>query len=346
MRNCSILLMVLLCQSQLINAQSNTGNSESAYKPKLINFTPASFSNKFSLSLTPVLRIYSGDTVSTETIDAFGRDRNGIKRQGGGNPLTGPFYIENSEPGDVLAIRLVKVSLNRSFAYTSESFASRSLPDSVTKQFKKPHIVKWKLDMEKGFAWPDSSYNPYENLKNFKVPLKPFAGCIGVAPANKRNEILSFFQGEFGGNLDFSGITQSATVYLPVFHEGGYFYIGDGHAVQGDGEIAGNALETSLDVTFTIRLIKRDSLQIKYPRVEDSACIMTIGSAKKLDDAVKIATSGLLEWLQTDYHLTLQEATQVMSTTIEYAIAEIADPDVVVVAKVKKERLEGLKKYH
>jgi acetamidase/formamidase len=308
-------------------------------------FTPNTFSNSFSLNVNPVLQINTGDTVQTETIDALGRDKNGVKRQRGGNPLTGPFYIANSKEGDVLKITLTRVSLNRNYAYTTESFVSRSLPDSITKQFKKPHLVKWKLDVENGFALPDSSYTVYNNLVNFKVPLNPFLGCIGVAPKNKKNEILSFFQGDFGGNLDFSKITQHATIYLPVLHDGGYFYVGDGHAVQGDGEIAGNALETSLDIEFRVELIKSEVLQIRSPRVEDSTYIMAIGSAKTLDKAIKIATLNLLEWLRHDYHLTLQEATQVMSTTIEYAIAEIADPKVIVVAKMKKQILKQLKNY-
>ena len=156
---------------------------------------------------------------------------------------------------------------------------------------------------------------------------------------------IKFFQGNFGGNLDYNRITQSATVYLPVLHDGGYFYIGDGHAIQGDGEIAGNALETSLDVEFTINLVKKETQQIKYPRVEDSTYIMAIGPAKTTDKAIKVATAGLLEWLQSDYHLTLPEATQVMSTAIEYTIAEIADPEIIVVAKIKKDILKGLKKY-
>ena len=338
-----IVFFSLLYQTQPITGQVTSPKPDSSYKPGLIKFIPTSFSNKFSLNVKPVLRIHSGDTVCTETIDAFGRDKKGAKRQGGGNPLTGPFYIEDSKPGDVLQITLTKISLNRNYAYTTESFVSRSMPDSITKQFKKAHIVKWKLDIENGFASPDSSFSAYDNLKDFKVSLKPFLGCIGVAPSNKRNEILSFFQGNFGGNLDFSRISQSAIVYLPVLHEGSYFYIGDGQAIQGDGEIAGNALETSLDVEFTIQLIKGDVLQIKYPKVEDSAYIMAIGSGESLDKAIKIATAGLLEWLQHDYRITLQEATQVMSTTIEYTIAEIADPEVIVVAKIKKEILKGLK---
>lgn len=316
---------------------------QSVVAQRKIEFRPSSFYNKFSLNISPVLRINSGDTVSTETIDALGYDKSGIKRQRGGNPLTGPFYIENSKAGDVLKISLVKVLLNRPYAYTTESFVSRSMPDSIIKQFpKKSHIVKWKLDMEKGLGSPDSSFSKYENLQEFNVALKPFLGCIGVAPANKRNEILSFFQGNFGGNLDYNRTTQSAVVYLPVFHDGGYFYIGDGHAVQGDGEIAGNALETSLDVEFTVTLMKKDSLQLEFPRMEDSACIMSIGVGKTVEKALKIATAGLLKWLQADYHLTLQEATQVMSTTLEYTIAEIADPEIVVVAKIRKELLKEL----
>jgi amidase len=340
-----IFFSLFLYLSAPINGQTSV-NSDSSNKPRFIAFIPPSFYNSFSLNVKPVLYIRSGDTVQTETVDAFGRDKTGIKRQGGGNPLTGPFYIEDSKAGDVLQITLTKVSLNRTYAYTTETFVSRSVPDSITRQFKKSHIVKWKLDIENGFASPDSSYSIYDNLKDFKVPLKHFLGCIGVAPSNKRNEILSFFQGNFGGNLDFSRISQSATVYLPVLHDGGFFYIGDGHAIQGDGEIAGNALETSLDVAFTIKLIKSNVLQIKYPRVEDSIYIMAIGPGKTLDKAIKIATSGLLEWLQQDYHITLQEATEVMSTAIEYTIAEIADPEVIVVAKIKKEILKGLKKHN
>lgn len=334
------LIFLHLSQSAAAQALIHT---ESPYKPAHILFTPATFSNSFSLNVKPVLYINSGDTVQTETIDAFGRDKNGVKRQGGGNPLTGPFYINNSRAGDALKITLTKLSLNRNYAYTTESFALRSMPGSITKQFKKPHIVKWKLDVENGFASPDSSYTSYNNLRDFKVPVHHFLGCIGVAPGNKKNEILSFFQGDFGGNLDFSRICQSSIIYLPVLHDGGFLYIGDGHAVQGDGEIAGNALETSLDAEFTVELIKNGAAQIKSPRIEDSVYIMSTGSGKTLDIAIKIATSNLLDWLQQDYYLTLPEATQVMSTTIEYTIAEIADPEVIVAAKIKKKILKQLK---
>ena len=206
--------------------------------------------------MVPVLTVRPGDTVSTETIDAGGFDRNAVKRQHGGNPLTGPFYIENSTSGDILAVTLTKISLNRSYAFTTEAFVSRSLPKSIIKQLSKGHIIRWNLDKKNGFASPGSTY---EHLQKFKVPVNPFLGCIGVAPSSKNNEVLSFFSGAFGGNLDFSRVTQSATIYLPVFHDGAFLYIGDGHAAQGDGELAGNALETSLDVEFTVKLINLSS---------------------------------------------------------------------------------------
>jgi acetamidase/formamidase len=134
-------------------------------------------------------------------------------------------------------------------------------------------------------------------------------------------------------------------VYLPVFHNGGYFYIGDGHALQGDGEIAGNALETSLDVVFTVQVIRKDFIRLSTPRVEDSSYFISVGTAEKLDEALKMATADLKDWLQKKYNLSLAEATQVLSTSIEYRIAEVADPNVIVVARIKKSVLKTLKVY-
>jgi acetamidase/formamidase len=293
------------------------------------------------LNVEPVLKIHEGDTVKTETVDASGADKNGIRKAHGGNPLTGPFYIEDASAGDILAVTFTKISLNRSYAFTTENFVARSLSKEITGQFKKTKIVRWKLDTQNNFASPDTSY---EHLKFFKVPLDPFLGCVGVAPTNNKNEILSFFQGSFGGNLDYSSVRQSSTIYLPVFHDGAFLFLGDAHAAQGDGELAGNALETSMDVEFTVRIIKTPTYNLSFPRIEDPNYIMAMGVDKSLDDALKLATKNLVDWLQNDYKLSIQEASQVVSTSIEYTIAEIADPDVEIVAKIKKEILRGLKK--
>lgn len=305
---------------------------------RYIRFEPTIFYNSFSLNNQPVLKIFPGDTVSTETVDAAGYDKTGNRRARGGNPLTGPFFIEGATTGDVLAITFTKVSLNRPSAFTSESLGSRSLPKSTLDQLPKMRIVHWQLDLNKGIAIPKDSN--YRNLTNFNVPLAPFVGCVGLAPDNRKNEILSFFQGSFGGNLDYKSIRQGATIYLPVFHEGAYLYVGDGHAVQGDGEIAGNALETSLDIDFTVKLISKGTIDVQFPRIEDKDYIMSTGIDKSMETALKIATDGLLKWILSDYKLTLAEATQVLSTTIQYDIAEIADPEIVIVAKIKKQYLK------
>jgi acetamidase/formamidase len=319
----------------LINPALKAQHTKHIFQPKI-------FYNGFSLRPASVLNIQPGDTVQTETIDALGFDKDGVRRGKGGNPLTGPFTIEGAMPGDVLVIHLQDVSLNRGYAYTSESFVSRSMPKDVMENFKKSHLVKWTFNENRTHAKIDSSFHEYPHLQQFDVELAPFLGCIGVAPKNKKNEILSFFQGPYGGNLDFSMVKSGSTIYLPVFHEGAKLYIGDGHAVQGDGEIAGNALETSMNVTFSVEIIKRDSLSLNFPRVEDAVYIMATGIAKEIPEALKLATKNMLDWLQKNYRLTLYEATQVMSTSIEYTIAEIADPNVVMVAKIRKEVLKKI----
>ena len=199
--------------------------------------------------------------------------------------------------------------------------------------------VKWKLDPVAGLASPDS---PHEHLKYFSVPIKPMLGCVGLAPEG--NDISTEDAGPFGGNLDFSLITKGAIVYLPVFHPGGLLFMGDAHAMQGDGELNMAALEVSMDFEFTTEIIPHNQMQLAYPRIEDSTYIMTVGLAEHLDDAFKIANTGMLRFLQNECDLSDVEAAQVMGTSLEYQIPEITDPQVEVVAKIKKSRLSLLYK--
>ena len=130
--------------------------------------------------------------------------------------------------------------------------------------------------------------------------------------------------------MDFSGIREGATVYLPVAQPGALLYVGDGHALQGDGELNGNALETSLDVEITVELLREKRLQ--GPRVENAESLMSIGLAGSLDDAFAEATSDLASWLQEDYQLTGSETAILLGAAIEYQIAEVADRNAGVVA--------------
>ena len=175
------------------------------------------------------------------------------------------------------------------------------------------------------------------------MAIKPFFGCVGLAAPG--DQMLSTADsGPAGGNMDFNRITKNASVYLPVYHKGGLLYIGDGHAAQGDGEINLSALETSLDYDFVVEVLKKPLKQISYPRVEDDTYIMTVGMDASLDNCVKIVNKGMLEWLQELYHLSIEEATQVMGSSMEYKITEIVDPKVEVVAMIKKKTLSKIKK--
>jgi len=126
-------------------------------------------------------------------------------------------------------------------------------------------------------------------------------------------------------------------VYLPVSQPGALLYVGDGHAVQGDGELNGNALETSMEVEFTVDVVKGKS--ISTPRVESATHIMAVGLAGSLDDALRTATSGLGQWLEQDYGLAPPELAMVLGSSVEYAIAEVADRNAGIAAKLRKDRL-------
>jgi len=312
-------------------------------QPKTIEYKPTGYYRNFSHKIPPVLRIAPGDTLVSETVDAGGFDKAGKSVAESGNPQTGPFYVEGAMPGDVLAITLTMVSLNRDYALTVEQFVKRSLPFEVVKPVfgRNARQVKWTLDRKEGYAFPQITH---EHLSNFKVPLRPFMGCVAVAAPSKDKEPLTYFAGQFGGNMDFYKVTQGATIYLPVFHEGALLYIGDGHALQGDGEITGDALETSMDFLLVTKVIKSSDLQLNFPRIEDSEHIMAMATAKTLEEALKLATLGLLEWVQKDYSLSLNEATQVLGTLIEYRIPTLAGPKVEIIAMLKKETLKGLTK--
>lgn len=307
---------------------------------KTITFNPTTFYRNFSYKIQPVLRLSTGDTLVTETVDAGGFDKTGTQVGERGNPQTGPFFVEGAMPGDVLAVTLTRVTLNRDYALTMEQFVKRSLPFEVVKPVfgRNGKQVKWTLDREKGYAFPQTTH---EHLGDFKVPLRPFLGCIAVAAPAKDKEPLTYFAGPFGGNMDFYKVAEGATIYLPVFHEGALLFFGDGHALQGDGEITGDALETSMDVSLVTRLIKSSELQLRFPRIEDREHIMAMATAKTLEDALKLATQGLLEWLQKDYGLSLSEATQVLGTLMEYRIPTLAGPKVEIVAMIKKEHLKA-----
>lgn len=306
--------------------------------PKTHTFVPTKYQRQFSGAIEPVLHVNPGDTIQTTTVDAGGFDHKGVRRSMGGNPETGPFYIEGAMPGDTLTVKFRRIHLNRDTAVSGDRIVGSALSPYYYRdaKFDDKFDSDWALDRQGGTA---SLAKPTERLKNYKVKLAPMLGCVGVAPpANQAYR--SGWLGSWGGNMDYHGLREGVTVSLPVYQEGALLFVGDGHAAQGDGELNGDALETSMDVEFTVDLVRGKN--IGGPRFENEEFVMASGIAGSLPDALQQATTELSRWLEKDFHLSANEAHVVLGTAIQYEIAEVVDPQVHIVAKISKEALAQL----
>ena len=313
--------------------------AEAAGTPKKHVFEPTVFHRQFSGSIAPVLHINAGDTIETTTVDAGGRDGKGTRRSMGGNPETGPFFVEGAMPGDTLAVKFLRIRLNRDSAGSGDRIVPSAVQPGYYRdsKFDDNFDSEWKLDRAAGTGM---LAKPSEHLKNFTVKLQPMLGCVGVAPpANQA--FRSGWLGPWGGNMDYNGLREGVTVYLPVFQEGALLFVGDGHALEGDGELNGDALETSMDVEFTVNLIR--GLSTQAPRFESDEFLMASGIGGSLQDALQQATTQLARWLERDYKLSANESNIVLGSSIRYEIAEVVDPQVHIVAKVSKAVLASLK---
>ena len=172
--------------------------------------------------------------LKTWSVDAGGTDAKGVRRTSGGNPLTGPFFIEGAVPGDTLVIRFSRIRLNRESAGSAPLITDSALEPwyAAARKPVKDYDADWKLDLAAGFATP---HNPSEKLKGYRVPLSPMLGCVGVAPG-RGNQYRSGALGAYGGNMDYNQLREGTTVYLPVNVPGALLFVGDGHAAQGAGE--------------------------------------------------------------------------------------------------------------
>jgi len=299
---------------------------------------PQSFHNAFTADARPAMVIRPGQIISTSTIDSGGVDRDGNTRALYGNPQTGPFYVWDAQPGDVLAVKLTRLRLNRDFADSLDGFTPRAMSQGMAARMGSlGNRVRWHVDREAGTATLDDAPAA---LKNFVVPVRPMLGGVGVAPDFGFAAFSAGDSGRFGGNMDYNGIVEGATVYLPVFQPGALLFLGDGHALQGDGETTQWALETSLDVEFSVEILP--SRLMATPRIESEEAISTLGQAGSLDEAVRLATAGMVQWLSQDYGLDDREASLVIGTIGELRIATLAGRNAGVAMRLKKDRLRML----
>jgi len=303
-----------------------------AFSTETIRFTPKVGYPTFA-KREPVLRLKPGDIVETSSL--WGE---WYERAGGAWPgEVGPFYIEGATPQDTLVVKILKLRPNHDTAVSTHSPNFSALAnDKYTPVLNDPIPAKrfiWKLDRERNVGTLDL---PLSKMKKIEVQLSPMLGRVAVAPPGEQSW-AGLWPGEFGGNMDASDVREGATVYLPIFHAGALFYFGDGHALQGDGEVCGSGLETSMDVTFQFEVIKNK--QIRWPRIENSEYIMATGSVRPLMDAFRIAQVELINWLVADYGFEKWEAFQIVSQVGVTRVANAVDPNYTVVAKFPKKYL-------
>ena len=292
----------------------------------------------------PVLRIKPGDTVITNTLDASGdvlspSDKTVMARLDLSrvNPQTGPFYIEGAEPGDTLVVHIDKIELNRDWGWgASIPYFGLLAPEYKTQMITPPapdRLFVWRLDKSR---MTGTINLPNSKIGKVEVPLRPFFGTIGTAPAGKEC-ISSLVPGPHGANMDFNEVVQGVTMHFPVFEKGALFMLGDGHAAQGDGEIDGAAIETSFNVEFTVNLIK--GKKINWPRLINDKVIMTIGSTRPLIDALRTACTDMVNWLVEEYGFEKYEALQLLGQTASIEIANVVDPQYSVACVLDKKYL-------
>jgi acetamidase/formamidase len=298
-------------------------------------FTPVTFYNTFSFAHPPALRIKPGDRVITTTADAGGIDANNRQVASGPNPQTGPFYIEGADTGDMLVITLNRIEPNRTTARSATLLAPYAVDPTFLRSTaeRQARQETWIIDKAKGVARTSAT-----DLRpgGLEVPLIPMLGCIATAPRNKE-AVATSTPGSFGGNMDYAGMVAGVKVMLPVYEPGALLFIGDGHARQGHAEVVGTGLEISMDVEFTVDLVKKKT--VGWPRLENDDYIMVLGSERPLLQAFQHATTELLRWLMSDYGFDERTASMLMGQAIEYEIANVVDPHFTVVAKLRKRHL-------
>jgi amidase len=281
----------------------------------------------------PVLRIQAGDILETNTLYSdFFTEKDGLWPG-----EAGPIFVEGVTPDDTLVIKIIKIRPNIATGRsgTSRVYGSLTATDT-TPMLHDPVPQKmfiWKIDAKKMTAVLDL---PNSRMKQIEVKLDPMLGRLATAPPGDQ-AIPGGVPYNFGGNMDTSYAREGTVVYLPVFHEGAYFYYGDVHALQGDGEITGSGIETSADVRLQIDVIKNK--KIAWPRLENEEFIMVAGSIRPLLDAFRIAHVEMVKWLEEDYGFDRWEALQLLSQVGSAQVANVVDPNYTVVAKFPKRYL-------
>jgi acetamidase/formamidase len=293
--------------------------------------------------VAPKARIRPGTRIIASTEDCFdgavtkpGDLPSKLMLPGHDNPQTGPFFIEGAMPGDTLAIRILKLEPARDWGVSSSfpGFGALNGTDrtAMLGADLPERVWFYRVDRARGIV----STTAKDSAHRWELPLAPFLGCLGVAPANGevRSTVVPF---DFGGNMDCPEAKAGNTVYLGVRVPGALLSFGDGHLAMGDGEIIGTAVEGALQVELVVDLIKGRATP--WPRIENDAWMMSVGSARPLEDASRIAFKDMVAWVREKTSLSEMDAYQFVSQAAKATVTQIVDPEYTVLVKMDKKRL-------
>jgi acetamidase/formamidase len=281
----------------------------------------------FDAALEPVLRVQSGDRVTVHCLSGGPDELPGAPftvlpehravhaahqkpRFGGGHILTGPIAVEGAEPGDTLEIRIHDVALRTDWGWNVIRPLAGTLPEDFP-ILRRLHIPIDRQRMVATMPW------------GTEIPLSPFFGVMGVAPPPVYGAQTSIIPREYGGNIDLKELVPGTTLFLPVFAKGALFSVGDGHGVQGDGEVCLTALETCLSGTF--ELILRKDLALKFPRAETPTHHITMGLDVDLDNAAKQALREMIKLLGELAQLPPADAYTLCSLAADLRVTQLVD---------------------
>ena len=306
--------------------------------PQSYVYEPKYYYGIYSAAEPPALHIFPGDTVSTRTMDQA-RDA-AIPRHGnGGDVNVGPFYVEGALPGDTLVVHIVKLRTNKPTGRQGSRFNQHAVTQAyaLAAQYDPNFNGNWNQDQEHNVATLPAS----PGLPHLTIPMKTMLGCISVAPPGEE-QYRGTDLGVFGGNLDYNDNVEGTTLYFPVFHPGALLGMGDAHGAMGDGEVVGTGLETSVDVTFTVDVIK--GYATPQVRAETKDYLISFGVSGSVPESIQLATTQLADWMKHDYHLNDSEVALFFGDVMKYDITELVDPHFDVVAKVPKSEVALLNK--
>jgi amidase len=310
-------------------------------KPDVIRYHATIDNVKYVYAtVPPVAHLQTGNILEANSLDCFG---NAIKKPGdalalakGDNPLTGPFFVDGAEPGDTLVVRFVDLQVDgdQGLGAIGPGFGALNATN-YTPMLHPPLPEKiWFYPID--HTGNTATFQALDSHYRVKIPLHPFLGCIGVAPAGGEAR-SSIVPAEYGGNMDAPEASVGNTLYLPVNVSGALLYFGDGHAAMGDGEVAGSAIEVPMRARLQVDLVK--GKKTGWPRFENDKELMAAGIYRPVDDALRIAFTELVAWIHADYGLSELDAYELCSKVAKIHLTEMVDPNYVVIASIEKKYL-------